>query len=43
MINHSLEINELIYWYWWFSQVLGVNIHWMISLVESYGRMSDRE
>ena len=25
VIKHSLEINELIYWYWWISQLLGIN------------------
>ena len=35
VINHSLEINELIYWYWWLLKVLGINIYWLISLVES--------
>ena len=37
VINHSLEINEIIYWYWWISQVLGINIHWLKSLIESDG------
>ena len=32
VIRRSLEINDLIYWYWWLSQFLGTYIHWL-----SYG------
>ena len=41
LIEHSLEISKLIYW--WFSQVWVINIHWLTSLVEIYWLSSDRE
>ena len=43
VIKHSLEINELGYCYWWISQVLGININWLTSLVESDQWRSDCE
>ena len=37
VINHSIEINDLLYLYWCISQVLGISIFWLTLFVESDG------
>ena len=40
---HSLEINDIIYWYWWLAPVLGTIIYGVKTLVESDRRRLDHD